>query len=33
MNQDTLSLFQKLTELQGAPGNEHLVRDFYEART
>lgn len=28
MNQDTLSLFKTLTELQGAPGNEHLVRSF-----
>ncbi|MFZ3579811.1 M42 family metallopeptidase [Virgibacillus sp. DJP39] len=28
MNQDTLDLFKTLTELQGAPGNEHLVRKF-----
>lgn len=28
MNQDTLNLFKNLTELQGAPGNEHLVRSF-----
>ncbi|WP_077621257.1 M42 family metallopeptidase [Sediminibacillus massiliensis] len=28
MNKDTLELFKTLTELQGAPGNEHLVRDF-----
>ncbi|MEC5421887.1 M42 family metallopeptidase [Virgibacillus sp. C22-A2] len=28
MNQDTLNLFKNLTELQGAPGNEHLVRGF-----
>lgn len=28
MNQDTLDLFKNLTELQGAPGNEHLVRSF-----
>ncbi|WP_188456498.1 M42 family metallopeptidase [Virgibacillus oceani] len=28
MKQDTLDLFKTLTELQGAPGNEHLVRGF-----
>lgn len=28
MKQDTLGLFKNLTELQGAPGNEHLVRSF-----
>lgn len=28
MNQDTLQLFQTLTELQGAPGFEHEVRKF-----
>ncbi|ASN04955.1 M42 family metallopeptidase [Virgibacillus necropolis] len=28
MKQDTLDLFKTLTELQGAPGNEHLVRKF-----
>jgi endoglucanase len=28
MNQDTLTMFQTLTELQGAPGNEHAVRKF-----
>ncbi|PAV30114.1 peptidase M28 [Virgibacillus profundi] len=28
MNQDTMDLFKNLTELQGAPGNEHLVRSF-----
>ena len=28
MKQDTLDLFKSLTELQGAPGNEHLVRAF-----
>lgn len=28
MNQETLDLFKNLTELQGAPGNEHLVRAF-----
>lgn len=28
MNQDTLDLFKNLTELQGAPGNEHIVRSF-----
>ena len=28
MNEQTLSLFKTLTELPGAPGNEHLVRNF-----
>lgn len=28
MNQETLSLFQQLTELQGAPGDEKRVRTF-----
>ncbi|MGP4064772.1 M42 family metallopeptidase [Oceanobacillus sp. M65] len=28
MKQDTLELFRNLTELQGAPGNEHAVRSF-----
>lgn len=28
MNEDTLQLFQTLTELPGAPGNERLVRQF-----
>ncbi len=28
MNQETLSLFKTLTELPGAPGNEHAVRAF-----
>ncbi|MGP4108254.1 M42 family metallopeptidase [Virgibacillus sp. L01] len=28
MNQETTELFRTLTELQGAPGNEHLVRKF-----
>ena len=28
MKQNTLDLFKSLTELQGASGNEHLVRDF-----
>lgn len=28
MNQETLALFKQLTELQGAPGNEHAVRHF-----
>ncbi|WP_099158812.1 M42 family metallopeptidase [Virgibacillus ndiopensis] len=28
MKQETLDLFKTLTELQGAPGNEHLVRKF-----
>lgn len=30
MNQETLDLFKNLTELQGAPGNEHPVRSFME---
>ncbi|MDQ0272222.1 M42 family metallopeptidase [Cytobacillus purgationiresistens] len=28
MNENTLALFKTLTELPGAPGNEHLVRNF-----
>lgn len=28
MEKDTLALFQTLTELPGAPGNEHQVREF-----
>ncbi|MBP1947842.1 M42 family metallopeptidase [Virgibacillus litoralis] len=28
MNQETTDLFRTLTEMQGAPGNEHLVRKF-----
>jgi endoglucanase len=28
MNEETLGLFKKLTELQGAPGHEHKVRAF-----
>lgn len=28
MEKDTLALFKTLTELQGAPGHEHLVRKF-----
>ncbi len=28
MEKETLTLFKTLTELQGAPGNEHLVRSF-----
>ena len=28
MNQETMELFKTLTELPGAPGNEHLVRQF-----
>ncbi|MEN1968175.1 peptidase M28, partial [Lentibacillus sp. N15] len=28
MKQETLELFKTLTELQGAPGNEHPVRAF-----
>ncbi|WP_087971954.1 M42 family metallopeptidase [Oceanobacillus rekensis] len=31
MNQETLDLFKNLTELQGAPGNEHLVRSFMKS--
>src|SRR5699024_4362323 len=31
MNQSTLQLFKTLTELQGAPGNEHLVRNFMKS--
>jgi len=28
MKQETLAMFKTLTELQGAPGNEHLVRQY-----
>jgi len=28
MEQETLNLFKSLTEMQGAPGDEHLVRNF-----
>lgn len=28
MNKETLALFKNLTELQGASGNEHAVRQF-----
>lgn len=28
MNQETMKMFQTLTELPGAPGNEHAVRSF-----
>lgn len=28
MNEETMSLFRNLTELQGTPGNEHHVRAF-----
>lgn len=28
MKQETLDMFKTLTELQGAPGNEHLVRQY-----
>jgi len=28
MNKETLEMFKTLTELQGAPSNEHLVRDY-----
>lgn len=31
MNKETLNLFRTLTELQGAPGNEHLVRKFMKS--
>ena len=30
MNQDTLNMFKTLTELPGAPGDEHLVRKYME---
>ncbi|MDQ0196960.1 M42 family metallopeptidase [Neobacillus ginsengisoli] len=30
MNEQTLKLFHALTELPGAPGNEHLVRNFMQ---
>lgn len=32
MEKETLTLFKTLTELQGAPGNEHLVRSFMKKR-
>ncbi|WP_163101189.1 M42 family metallopeptidase [Peribacillus alkalitolerans] len=32
MNQETLSLFKTLTELPGAPGNEHAVRKFMRSQ-
>ncbi|TYR82096.1 M42 family metallopeptidase [Priestia megaterium] len=32
MNQETLSLFKTLTELPGAPGQEHQVRSFMRAQ-
>ncbi|WP_449537288.1 M42 family metallopeptidase [Ferdinandcohnia sp. Marseille-Q9671] len=32
MNQDTLELFKTLTELPGAPGNEHQVRKFMRSQ-
>ncbi|WP_274362266.1 M42 family metallopeptidase [Paenibacillus thermotolerans] len=32
VNEDTLSLFRTLTELQGAPGFEHLVRKFVRSQ-
>lgn len=32
MNQETLELFKTLTELQGAPGNEHPVRAFMKSQ-
>ncbi|SFB37093.1 endoglucanase [Lentibacillus halodurans] len=28
MNEETMDLFKNMTELQGAPGNEHAVRQF-----
>ncbi len=28
MNKETLQMFKTLTELPGAPGNEHMVRDY-----
>lgn len=31
MEKDTLALFKTLTELQGAPGHEHLVRKFMKS--
>ncbi|WP_028783497.1 M42 family metallopeptidase [Thalassobacillus devorans] len=31
MNKETQSLFRTLTELPGAPGNEHLVRQFMKS--
>lgn len=32
MNEETLQLFQTLTELPGAPGNEHAVRAFMRSQ-
>lgn len=32
MNQETLELFKTLTELPGAPGNEHQVRSFMKSQ-
>lgn len=31
MKKETMDLFKTLTELQGAPGNEHAVRDFMKS--
>lgn len=31
MNNETLRMFKTLTELPGAPGNEHAVRTIYAA--
>ena len=28
MNRETLEMFKTLTELPGAPGNEHAVRNY-----
>ena len=28
MNNETLTMFKTLTELPGAPGNEHMVRNY-----
>ncbi|HLR14981.1 MAG TPA: peptidase M28, partial [Bacillota bacterium] len=28
MNKETLDMFKTLTELQGAPSNEHRVREY-----
>ena len=33
MQKDTLEMFRTLTELPGAPGNEHAVRRLYAWRT
>lgn len=32
MNQETMNLFKTLTELQGAPGDEHRVREFMKEK-